>query len=156
MEKKEMSMEIRLLIAFVLMGLVLFVTPYIYKPPPAPPAQTPAVPAEKGAPNRAAKKPKANGVKPVSTQAAPAAPVPGQIQAEKEETTTVETDVFRVVFSNRGAVVKSWILKAYKDKAKQPLELVNERALAKVAAPFALVLKNAGAPNNPDASDPNK
>ena len=34
--KKELSMEARLLIAFVLMGLVLFLTPYIYKPATAP------------------------------------------------------------------------------------------------------------------------
>ena len=36
MEKKEMTMEARLLLAFVLMGLVLFGTQYFYKPPPAP------------------------------------------------------------------------------------------------------------------------
>ena len=29
-------MEIRLLIAFLLMGVVLFVTPYFYKTPPPP------------------------------------------------------------------------------------------------------------------------
>ena len=35
--KKELSMEQRLLLAFVLMGLVLFLTPYFYKAPPPPP-----------------------------------------------------------------------------------------------------------------------
>ena len=42
--KKELSNEARLLIAFVLMGLVLFLTPYIYKPAsaPAPGANKPA------------------------------------------------------------------------------------------------------------------
>ncbi len=35
-KKKELSMEIRLLLAFLLMGLVLFLTPYIYKAPPPP------------------------------------------------------------------------------------------------------------------------
>src|ERR1039458_10515469 len=29
--KKELSMELRLLLAFILMGVVLFVTPYFYK-----------------------------------------------------------------------------------------------------------------------------
>src|SRR5713101_129595 len=119
MEKKEMSMEVRLLIAFVLMGLVLFVTPYIYKPPPAPPAAS-SDPAGDKAADKARDKTTPDAVKPVAQkQAEPATPVPGQIQGEKEETTTVETDVYRVVFSNRGAVVKSWILKAYKDRAKQ-------------------------------------
>ena len=35
---QEMSMEVRLLIAFLLMGAVMFVTPYLFKsqaPPPA-------------------------------------------------------------------------------------------------------------------------
>ncbi len=45
-------------------------------------------------------------------------------------------------FSNRGAVVKSWILKAYKDHAGQPLELVNLKALDKVPAPFAINFRN--------------
>ena len=37
---KEMSMEVRLLLAFLLMGVVMFVTPYFYKtPPPAKNAQ---------------------------------------------------------------------------------------------------------------------
>ena len=35
--KKDLSMEQRLLLAFVLMGLVLFLTPYFYKAPPPPP-----------------------------------------------------------------------------------------------------------------------
>jgi hypothetical protein len=40
--KKELSMEQRLLLAFVLMGLVLFLTPYFYKsPPPAPKTTAP-------------------------------------------------------------------------------------------------------------------
>ena len=35
-KKRELSMEQRLLVAFLLMGLVLFLTPYIYKAPPPP------------------------------------------------------------------------------------------------------------------------
>ena len=58
---KEMSMEVRLLLAFLLMGVVMFVTPYFYKaPPPAPKKSTqtaasvaqnaPAVPAAQSKP----------------------------------------------------------------------------------------------------------
>src|SRR4029077_13589298 len=36
--KKELTMEVRLLIAFVLVGLVLLVSQYFIKPAPAPPA----------------------------------------------------------------------------------------------------------------------
>lgn len=42
-EKKELSMEVRLLLAFLLMGVVLFVTPYFYKQPPAQPSTKTAV-----------------------------------------------------------------------------------------------------------------
>src|ERR1700692_2193438 len=38
-EKKELSTENRLLLAFVLMGIVLFATPYFFKQPPPPPGK---------------------------------------------------------------------------------------------------------------------
>ena len=38
-EKKELSMEVRLLLAFLLMGAVMFLTPYFLKTPPAPAAK---------------------------------------------------------------------------------------------------------------------
>ena len=101
-EKKELPVEIRLLIAFILMGAVLFTTPYFFKTPPgpqktdqapAPKTETPPPPAE---------------APPVATIAPPA----GQIAAANEETLTVDTDVYHIVFSNKGAVVRSWIFKS--------------------------------------------
>lgn len=146
-------MEMRLLLAFLLMGVVLFVSPYfVGTAPPSPSPENTATNGEtaKDAPAAA----------PVTATPAPAAPaplpadVPGQIQAEQEETVTVETDLQKVVFSNRGAIVRSWILKAFKDGKGQPLELVNQRAFAltgkqAVPAPFALAFKNQ------PANDPN-
>ncbi len=76
--------------------------------------------------------------------------MPGQVHADGEETIVVDTDLYHVVFSNRGAVVRSWVLKAYKDHRGKPLELVNEKALGKVAQPFSLVFKNQA-----PATDPN-
>jgi YidC/Oxa1 family membrane protein insertase len=138
MPKKEMTMEVRLLLAFVLMGAVLFLTPYIYKSPeppagkavePAKSAQTP--PAE--APPPAPVKPKAVPPK--------AAETPAPVEAAQEEIIAVETKLYRVEFSNRGATVRKWILKAYKDHAGQPLDLVNQRALEKTPLPFSRVFK---------------
>ena len=142
-EKKEISMETRLLLAFLLMGLVLFGTQYFYKPPaPAPAASTtkttePAKTVDAPKPIAAAE--------PVEHL-----PMPGQVQAAGEETVTVDTDLYHVVFSNRGAVVKSWILKAYKDHKEQPLDLVNQAALGKTPDPFSLSFKSdhAAAVNN--------
>jgi len=130
-------MEARLLLAFVLMGLVLFGTQYFYKPPPQPPQQTPATKAVQPA------KPAPAAPAPIAAQAAPIPKeMPGEVKADKEETITVESDLYRVVFSNRGAVVRNWILKAYKDHNGKPLDLVNQKALAKVPAPFSLLFKS--------------
>jgi len=121
-------MEKRLLLAFILMGLVLLLTPYIYRIPNQPTAPKSPVP-EKTEP---AAKPK-----PVEPPGNPAPPVE-KISAEKEETLTIETDVYRVVFSNRGAVISSWILKNYRDGNGKPLELVHTAGAAKTGFPMAL------------------
>ena len=76
--------------------------------------------------------------------------MPGQIQADNEETVTVDTDLYHVTFSNRGAVVRSWKFKTYKDRQGKPLELVNQKALGKVPAPLSLAFKT-----RPTATDPN-
>src|SRR5262249_42153002 len=135
-DNKELSMEMRLLLAFVLMGLVLFTTPYFFKSPPAPPptkkvdsaaAPTPAQP------------------KPSETATAAGTSGPSsveQVSAQKEETFTLETDVYRIVFWNRGAVAQSWILKKYKDSANKPLEVINTAAGPVTGFPFRFDFKN--------------
>jgi YidC/Oxa1 family membrane protein insertase len=144
MEKKEMSMETRLLIFFVLMGLILLGTQYFYKPPP-PPAKPAAVTST--ANDKAVEKEAVAAAQPAAqtaaaAQATPPVDMPGRVQAEKEETVTVETDLYRVTFSNRGAVAKSWTLKAYKDHEGKPVELINPRLAGRVRAPLSLVLKH--------------
>jgi YidC/Oxa1 family membrane protein insertase len=131
--KKELSMEMRLLVAFLLMGLVLFVTPYLYKPanspgPKGPQNITPQKAAEMAKPPEPAP--------PVSPQQLAESGATPQ-QAAKEETFAVDTALFRVTFSNRGGAVRSWVLKKYKDLNGKQLELVNQAALAKVPAPFS-------------------
>ncbi len=143
--KKELSMEQRLLLAFVLMGLVLFLTPYFYKSPP--PAKT----TTKSTDQNASATTKSAAVAPASppsaapaaaSQAATAQPVPGQIGASTEQQFVVDTDIYRITMSNRGGTVRSWILKKYRDKQGKPLELVNEASFAKVAAPFSVALRD--------------
>ncbi len=143
--KKELSMEVRLLLAFGLMGLVLLVSNYFIKPVPAPVAtKAGAQKSARPVTPEAVEKPEPPApVKPGDTASAPT----GNVQ---EQTITVETDVYRVMLSNRGAVVKSWILKQYKDHLGKPLELVNQTALEKVPSPFSLVFKAQG-----PATDPN-
>ena len=141
---KEMSMEKRLLLAFVLMGLVLFGAQYFYKPPPAPPVKPPVAKTENSISAPAAKAP------PTPVPAPAAIEMPGQIRGDQEQTITIDTDLYHVDFSNRGAVVRSWILKAYKDHQGKPLNLVNQAALSRVPAPFALSFKGQGPQTDPN------
>ena len=136
--KKELSVEMRLLLAFILMGAVLFTTPYFFTAPPPPPPpvtkveSTPAQPApEQKAPQPAAAK-----------ETVASASSAERISAQKEETVTVDTDLYRIVFGNRGAVVHSWTLKKYLDSNKKPLELVNTAAAPVVGFPFSHDYRN--------------
>jgi len=98
--KPELSTEARLLIAFALMGLVLFATPYFFKTiAPPPPAKNPLTsqPQPAAAPAPAPSEP--------AEAAAPATAPVQPVAAQKEETFVVETNLYRVVFSNRGAIV---------------------------------------------------
>lgn len=140
MEKKEISMEVRLLLAFLLMGAVIFITPYFYKAP-GPTADKSAA-NKPGATAQEAKAPSpAPPTPPPQTpQATPeaASPLPGQVQAEKEETVVVDTDLVQVTFSNKGAVVRSWVLKHFKDHSGKPVDLFYEKAAGKVPPPFSI------------------
>lgn len=138
-------MEVRLLIAFLLMGGILFLTPYIYKPPA--PAKPAAAPVASG--NASAEKPAA-AVAPVSPPL-PAAPPAGQVAGAAEEAYVVDTSLYHIVFSNRGAVVKSWTLKKYKDSAGKPLELIDTPAGGGTPEPFSLLFPANHAPS----TDPN-
>jgi YidC/Oxa1 family membrane protein insertase len=60
------------------------------------------------------------------------------VVATNESTTVVENELYRITFSNRGGQAISWILKKYKDDAGKPLDLVNQKAAAKLGYPLSL------------------
>ncbi len=138
--KQEMSMEIRLLLAFGLMAVVMFVTPYFFKQPP-PPAANKAIPTQQAADSgQTVITPTAaptDANTPAAT-AAPAVPVPGATKAESMPNLVIETDLFRVDFSNQGANVRSWVLKKYRGNDNKLLDLVNTAAFSKVDPPLSL------------------
>ncbi len=58
--------------------------------------------------------------------------MPASRQAASETETVIENDLYRITFTNRGAQVKSWILKKFDNDAQNgPLDLVNPAAAAK-------------------------
>jgi len=147
--KKEISSEVRTVIAFVLMGLILVATPYAYRmfgistgsAPAATLAAKSAVPSKSSTP-LAAGTPMTTSAPTASDNSAPAgAPPADAITASAEEDQAVDTTRYHVVFSNRGAVVKSWTLKDYKDSIGKPLELVNGPGIAKTAYPFSFYFR---------------
>jgi YidC/Oxa1 family membrane protein insertase len=128
---KELSAERRALLAAVLSLLVIVAWAYLYKPKPqpAPPMPTPQV---------------STSPPPVVSAAAPSTPATSLVKAATQEKTfVVENGLYRVEFSNRGAVVRSWQLKKYRDDAKPPrtLDLVHRDAAQQTGGwPFSLLL----------------
>ena len=57
--------------------------------------------------------------------------------ASSEAETTVENDLYKLVFTNRGGQVKSWVLKKYNDDDGNPLDLVNKDTV-KFGLPLSL------------------
>lgn len=137
-------MEKRLLLAIVLSFLVLFLYQAIFvkKPELEVPPEAAALiekgfekkPGEKESPLRpellkreeVAKK--ENAIQPV--------------QAEQEANIFVDTSLYQAVWSNKGAVLKSWKLKRHKDENKEDLELVSLRSLEIKKFPFSLATED--------------
>src|ERR1700688_3344843 len=60
-------------------------------------------------------------------------------QAASEADTVIENDLYKITFTNRGAQVKSWILKKFDNEAQNgPLELVDNAAAQKYGYPLSL------------------
>ncbi len=86
-----------------------------------------------------------------STQAASAAvPVPVNAikQAASETETVIENDLYKITFTNKGAQVKSWILKKYDNEAQSgPFDMVNQTAAEKYGYPLSLYTYDEGLRN---------
>jgi len=154
---KELSSEIRMLLAFGLMGLILVGSNWVYHKMGLIPADTSATSQQKKTtaaplPNSSgtlpgqaapAAEPAKETAAPPAVEAAPVAP----IAATNKQTWFVDTDVYHVKFSNEGGVVQSWTLKGYHDANGQPLELVNQIGALKQGFPLSLQFR--GQENSP-------
>jgi len=118
-----------------LLVVVLLGYQYFFKPKPAPEtaAQTQSqtqtaatgqagtVTAQAGAPGGPA-------------SAGNATPVAAALETE----TTVENELYKIVFTNRGGQVKHWILKKHSDTAGKPLDMVQPQSAALFGFPLSL------------------
>jgi len=144
-----------MVVAFVLMGLILVITPWAYKKLGiTPPADTKTTAVKKPADvTTAAAASTASGT-PMTVPNAPggpkgdakgdanAAPPADVIAGANAQDYTVDTNFYNVVFTNRGATVKSWTLKKFKDSAGKPLELVNQKGADKFGYPFSFTFRD--------------
>ena len=130
---QEPGTERRLLLVFVLTFIVILAFQPLFKkylPQPSAPQQSqqaaqtqPAIPASASA----------------ATPPVVAAPGGATKQAASETETVIENDLYRITFTNRGAQVKSWILKKFNNDAQNgPLDLVNATAAAQYGYPLSL------------------
>jgi len=130
-------MERRLLVVFALTFLVIMLfQPLLKKYGPQPPAkQESAV-----QPGAVVPVPTQNPTQPtqVSTANGTNAPASAPQRATSESETVIENNVYRIVFTNRGGRVKSWVLKKYTDDKGGPLEVVNAAAAEKYGYPLTL------------------
>jgi YidC/Oxa1 family membrane protein insertase len=146
-QKDKFTPELRILVASLLSFGVIILWARFFGPKPQVPAaqgNRPAVtaPATPGP----ATSPPANTSQAAAAPANITPPKPVNIAVKsdaQERTIIVENNLYRVEISNRGAVVKSWQLKNYKDDAKPQriLDVVHADASQQTGGwPFALVL----------------
>jgi YidC/Oxa1 family membrane protein insertase len=75
---------------------------------------------------------------------APTSAAAPQITASLETDTTVENELYKITFTNRGAQVKSWILKKYFDSAGKQLDMVQQQAAEKFGLPLSFYTYDSG------------
>ena len=128
-----LDQEKRVMLAFALsiVMLVLYRVYVVKEPPPQTKKATPVATAPVTPPA-----PSAAPTKPVAPTKLPV------LQGTQEETLVVENNLYTIRFSTRGALVKSWVLKQYRDAKDQPLDLVDAPACESLGFPMSLSLPN--------------
>jgi YidC/Oxa1 family membrane protein insertase len=131
--------DMRGLMAFTLLFLVVLLGYQYFFKPQQPPPPPPAAQSQSQPPNQPQPTLPAAGVavKP-QLASAPVLAVSPTIAAQLETTTTVENENYKIVFTNQGAQVKSWVLKKYFDSAGKPLDMVQPQASAYFGFPLSL------------------
>ena len=112
-------MEKRLLLAAGLSLAVLVLWELVVpkpKPVPSPRANVQGTASSTAASPRVAEQP----------PAAPPVPVGAPVSAAEETSTILENSVLRLTLSNRGGVIASAVVPAYRDEEQRPLELVRQ------------------------------
>ena len=131
-----MMMVFAVVFALIIIGQI-----FLFKKTPATQPKTDAAPTSQSSATTTQSATPATadlGSGPGQAAKTPQAATPVEAKAASSETeTTVENDLYKIVFTNRGGQVKSWILKKYKDDDGHPLDLVNKETV-KFGLPLSL------------------
>jgi YidC/Oxa1 family membrane protein insertase len=132
--------DLRSLMTFMLLAVVIFLGFQYFRQKqdanqpatPAPQQQTATQPA----PNQTSSPVTSSsaGTQAASAAAAPTSPA---IAASVESETTVENELYRIVFTNRGGQAKHWILKKYFGTDGKPLDLVQPQLAQRFGLPLS-------------------
>jgi YidC/Oxa1 family membrane protein insertase len=120
---------------FLMLAAVLGYQFFFAKPKPATPtpAQTQTQSAQTASSSAAQAQPG-----PAQSGSAQPAAAASAVTANSEQETTVENELYKIVFTNRGGQVKHWILKKYFDTAGKPLDMVQPQIAAQFGLPLSL------------------
>lgn len=140
--KNEPGGERKLLLAFLLVFVGIAVVQFLMPKPTAPPSQPKPAPQQEQptpTPSPEASKPAPSGKpgKKTKRTSSPVVSIPTK-QAAGETETVIENPYYRIVFTNRGAQVKSWILKKYKNEKHNEFDVVNSVTAAQLGYPLSL------------------
>ena len=140
--QNEPGLDKNILLVFLLMAIAIFGAQYFFKKNAPPPPQTNTAKTVEHAPQPATPPSQPTTIAPAKTasgQKTPAKPeAPAVKQATSESEIVVENSLYKITFSNRGGLVKSWILKQYQDDFGKPLDMVNYAGSAKFGLPLSL------------------
>ncbi|HUN85487.1 MAG TPA: membrane protein insertase YidC [Terracidiphilus sp.] len=145
--------DFRSLITFMFLALAVLLGYQYFRPKPAEPA--PQQQAQQQAESQPQTQPQASTQAQSTSAGAPASAAATRaatrasqqtpaIVASSESETTVENELYKIVFTNRGAQVKHWILKKYFDTTGKPLDMAQPQLTAKFGMPLSLFTYDPG------------
>ena len=125
--------------------ILLWIKYFAPKPPVVPPQPKPVISAPQ-TPSAVSPAPGSATTQSSSAKTPSTSKPVAAISDSQESSTVVQSDLYRVEISNRGAVVKSWQLNKYMDdnKPSRVLDVVHPEAAQQIGGwPFSLILDNA-------------
>jgi len=126
--------DLRSIISFTFLALAVLLAFQYFRAKPSEPSQPQQAQSASQSSPASAPAPAPSSQAPVSS----ASSQTPAVVAGSETQTTVENELYKIVFTNRGAQVKHWILKKFFDSSGQPLDMVQPQLAERFGMPLSL------------------